>query len=123
MLCAQVIDDQVDALAANAVKALGSLWGGLNTVAKTSWGLTKDITTKVGVLGTLHADASLALLISMGHQSFLTAEAAWCPGGRGCHAAGPLCQLSHAVCLQHGPPAVLSFHTFSVQLRHDTDRC
>lgn len=46
VLC-QVIDDQVDALAANAVKALGSLWGGLNTVAKTSWGLTTDITKKV----------------------------------------------------------------------------
>lgn len=42
-----MIDDQVDALAANAVKALGSLWGGLNTVAKTSWGLTTDITKKV----------------------------------------------------------------------------
>jgi hypothetical protein len=42
-----VIDDQVDALAANAVKALGSLWGGLNNVAKTSWGLTTDITKKV----------------------------------------------------------------------------
>jgi len=46
-LCIQVIDDQVDALAANAAKALGSLWGGLNTVAKTSWGFTAAITTKV----------------------------------------------------------------------------
>jgi hypothetical protein len=47
VLCLQVIDDQVDQLAANAVKALGSLWGGINTVAKTSWGLTTAITTKV----------------------------------------------------------------------------
>lgn len=47
MCCGQVIDDQVDALAANAVKALGSFWGGLNNVAKTSWGLTTDITRKV----------------------------------------------------------------------------
>src|SRR5690242_1769245 len=44
---AQVIDDQVDMLAASAAKALGSLWGGFSNVAKTSWTVGQALTTKV----------------------------------------------------------------------------
>lgn len=43
----QAIDDQVELLAANAAKALGSLWGGLNTVAKAGWTAGATITSKV----------------------------------------------------------------------------
>jgi hypothetical protein len=97
-VCAQVIDDQVDALAANAVKALGSLWGGLNTVAKTSWGLTKDITTKVGVLWT-----ACWCLTGMGMQGFPAAVLVRFSRGQVVLGSRATVQLSHAVSLQHEP--------------------
>jgi hypothetical protein len=43
----QAIDEQVDLLAASAAKALGSLWGGLNTVAKQSLTVGVALTAKV----------------------------------------------------------------------------
>eukprot|EP00879_Flechtneria_rotunda_P012593 GHRR01013150.1.p1 GENE.GHRR01013150.1~~GHRR01013150.1.p1 ORF type:complete len:691 (+),score=307.02 GHRR01013150.1:1360-3432(+) len=43
----KAIDDQVDQLAASAAKALGSLWGGFSSVAKTGWNVGAVITTKV----------------------------------------------------------------------------
>jgi hypothetical protein len=43
----QAIDEQVDLLAASAAKALGSLWGGLNTVAKQSLTVGAALTAKV----------------------------------------------------------------------------
>lgn len=47
----QAIDEQVDLLAASAAKALGSLWGGLNSVAKQSLTVGAALTAKVRVGG------------------------------------------------------------------------
>ncbi|KAF6253113.1 hypothetical protein COO60DRAFT_1628330 [Scenedesmus sp. NREL 46B-D3] len=44
---AQAIDEQVDLIAASAAKALGSFWGGLNTVAKQSLTVGAALTAKV----------------------------------------------------------------------------